>query len=306
MNVNWVNDDAAVSVLSDIGIEVVDREISVSEINKKASRENRARRECLDSSRIEGIYHSMQKGVPIPKIVVRKTNTGLVIAGGNHRFASINGSQTIHAHVIECTDDEFELACGLLNTVVGAGLTREERIEKAVHAVTALKMTYHAAASQFGVSETSVRDAVRMSDFYRSFDQLSSRARSKVTLTHVKALGDLQKNINVSRAAVNAICNASLTAKDVSELAKVARLKPTESEQVQVFINAIEQSQKEKKKVVPRKVKRHFSALCTQIQNLKGKQTWASLQFQPSEIEEQKKVIADVINILSCLLRADG
>lgn len=307
MNVNWVNDEAAIAVLNEIGItDVFDNEIDVANIDRKASKENRARDIPLDEERIEGFQSSMVRGVPIPKIVVRQTNKGLVIAGGNHRFASINGTKTIPVHVIRCTDEEFEIACGLLNTYVGVGITKSERIKKAVDSVVRLGLSQESAAKTWGVSVCAVRDACRMNDVSRRFPALPAKVKERVTLSHVKALGDLAKNDNVLRAAFACICDLKATAKEVAEIARIARQQPTEAGQISVFEERARQSRKDAARTVPRKVKKIFLTACATIENMKEKNTWQSLQFQQDEIEAAKKTLVEIMNMFSCLLKANG
>jgi hypothetical protein len=306
MDVNWVKDDAAIAVLNEIGIDVFDAEISVSTIDKKASKENRAREIPLDDERIEGFQSSMIRGVPIPKIVVRKTLRGMVIAGGNHRFASVNGTKTLPVHVIECTDEEFEVACGLLNTYVGVGMSKNERIKKSVMCVSRLGFSAEEAAKRWGVSVCAVRDACRMRDVSLRFPLLPAKIKDRVTASHIKSLGDLTKNDNVLKAAFACICDSKATAKEIADIAKHVRQQPTEAAQIAVFEEHARKARKEAVKVIPRKTRKVFLQACTTIQNMKDKQTWQSLQFQHDEIENGKKIVLQLMDMFSCLLKANG
>ena len=296
MNVNWVNDDAAIAVLKEIGIDVLNNVIDVTNIDRKASKENRARDIALDEERVEGLQNSIARGVPIPKIVVRKTNKGLVIAGGNHRFASL----------MECTDEEFEIACGLLNTYVGIGITKSERTKKAVDCVVRLGLTNQLAAKTWGVSVESVKDGVRMHELSRRFPSLPAKIKDRVTATHIRALGDLAKNDNVARAAFAYACESKATAREMGDIARIARQETTEADQIAVFEKHARQARKDMTKVVPRKVKKTFLQACTTIENMKEKNTWQSLQFQREEIESAKKTLLEIVNMFSSLLKADG
>lgn len=306
MNVNWVNDEAAIAVLKEIGIDVFDTVIDVTNIDRQASKENRARDIALDHERVEGLMNSMARGVPIPKIVVRKTSKSLVIAGGNHRFAGINGAKTIPVHVIECTDEEFEIVCGLLNTVVGMGITKSERVKKAVDCVVRLGLARQTAANTWGVSVEAVKDGVRMHELSRRFSSLPAKVKDRVTVAHIKALGDLTKNDNVLRAAFAYAAESKATAKEVGDLARIARQETTEAGQVAVFEKHAKQARKDMCKVLPRKVKKSFLQACTTLENMKEKNTWQSLQFQAEEIESAKKTLLEIVNMFSCLLKADG
>lgn len=306
MNVNWVNDEAAIAVLKEIGIDVFDTVIDVTNIDRQASKENRAREIALDQDRVEALQTSMARGVPIPKIVVRNTIKSYVIAGGNHRFAGINGAQTIPVHVMDCTDEEFEIACGLLNTVVGIGITKSERVKKAVDCVVRLGLTKQVAANTWGVPVEAVRDGVRMHDLSTRFPSLPAKVKDRVTFAHIKSLGDLTKNDNVVRAAFAYAAETKATAKEMGEIARIARQETTEAGQVAVFEKQTKQARKDMNKVVPRKVKKAFLQACTKLENMKEKNTWQSLQFQAEEIESAKKTLREIVNMFSCLLKADG
>ena len=175
---NWIDDVAGIAALEELGIRVYDAVIPVTSINRKASAENRARKHSLDESRIEGIVSARKRNIPIPKIVVRKSPTfGNVIAGGNHRFASLNGESSIPVHMIECTDAEFEIACKILNTVVGVGISKDERIAAAMDAHERLGVARKVACSMYGVSEGTLQDAIVKRNFTQRLMDLPSHIR---------------------------------------------------------------------------------------------------------------------------------
>jgi uncharacterized membrane protein YgaE (UPF0421/DUF939 family) len=145
-----------------------------------------------------------------------------------------------------------------------------------------------------------------MHEISKRFPAMSSKSKDRVTVSHIKSLGDLAKNDNVLRAAFASICESNATTKEVSDLAKTARQQTTEAAQIAVFENHASQARKESSRVVPRKTKKAFTQACTILLNMKDKQTWQSLQFQREEIEAAKKTLLDVMNIFRCLLKADG
>ena len=306
MSINWIKDEPGIAVLADAGIHVHDVVVSVDSINRKASAENRARKNPLDDSRIEGIKNAYVRGIPIPKIVVRKdARNGNVIAGGNHRFASLNGEKSIPVHMIECTDAEFETACKLLNTVVGDGMAKDDRIANAVDAHLRLQVEKKVACKLYGVSESTLNDAIKTREIQARLAAFPSRVRDSVTISHVKQLGELAKNDNVLRAAIQAVSVSKITAKDVADLAKEARSQSTESEQVAVFDRFTKLAEVDSTKAIPRRHRKAFLSACTQIKNAKGK-SWESLEFTKEEIAETKEIIKEAIATLGFLLRADG
>lgn len=307
-DVNWVADDAGLSALDELGIEYSHALIDVESIDRKASAENRARKYPLDDSRIEGIKNAMLRGIPIPKIIVRKRRDGsYVIVGGNHRFNSLDAeSSTIPVHIVTCTDTEFEIACKVLNTVVGVGLSRQERIDAAIDATDRLGVSRALACRIYGVSETVVAECSKHRQVLVRLSGVSPRVRDCFTQSHAKILGDLAKNDNILRAAANLVAMRKLTTKDLHEIAKEARAQTTEAGQVTVFESAAKMHESESNKLVPRKIKRQFLISCTHIKNLKGHETWESLEFRPDEIADAKKIAKDAASILSYLCRVDG
>lgn len=305
-DVNWVRDDAAVVVLSDIGLPVVDEVVNVNMIDLRKSRENRARKNPLDDTRLDGIKNAIRKGVPIPQIVLRRLNSGYVIAGGNHRFASINGARSVPAHVIECSDLEFETVCRLLNTVVGEGMTRDERIESAADAVMRLGLSQVEAATLYGVSPSTVGQAVSAEKAKARMASLPASVRKKVKSSHIRKLGDIANNDNVLRSAMLFIADTKASTADVAEVSKIAKTKTTEAEQVAVFEDAARLRANEKRRVYVRPIRKAFLASVGSLQQLRGKQAWSELQIETAEIEIVKKQVKDVITMLQRLCRADG
>ena len=307
MDINWIDDEAGIAVLQDIGIDVCDATIAVDSINRKASAENRARKNPLDESRLDGIRSAYERRIPIPKIVVRKDpRHGNVIAGGNHRFGGLNGEKIIPVHQIQCTDAEFEMACKLLNTVVGDGMCREDRVANAMRDHERLGVDRKTACKIYGIKESALADAIKHREVISKIASLPSKVRDSVTLTHVKTLGELAKNQNVMRAAANAIGATKISVKDFAELCKEAREANTEAEQIVVFERFSKLYRLDAERVVPRKIKQTFLSACARIKNLKDKKTWESLEFAQSEITDAKIIAMEVLNILSYLCKENG
>lgn len=304
---NWIDDQAGLAALKALGIRVYDAVIPVISINKKASAENRARKEPLDESRVEGIVSARQRNIPIPKIVVRKSpKLGNVIAGGNHRFAGLNGEVNIPVHMIECTDAEFEIACKVLNTVVGVGMTKEERVEAAMDAYQRLGVDKQNACKIYGVAESSLQDAIRKRELALRLRDLPSHVRSNMTPSHFRALGELGKNDNVFRAASILVGQTKLPVAQLNELAKEAREQKTEAGQVLVFEKHLQHVEKEKSAVVPRKIKKAFLMAVSSVCKFKENKTWESLEITKQEVAEIKAQARTAISILSGLCREDG
>ena len=305
----WVNDEAAQVVLLDMGIETVETVISVGSIDRKKSSENRARATPLDDTRIDGIAAAAAKGVPIPKIVVRSTGDCYVIVGGNHRFAACGNVASIPVHVVTCTDAEFETACRVLNTVVGVGMTKAERVQSAVSDVQRLGITRTVAARLYGLSPKEVSVAiVEVELCRRATEVLPVHIAKKVSKTHLKTLADLSKNDNVLRAACNAVAMGGLTVNQFSDVVKTVRTKTTEAEQIAVFENIVSVATSGKGKIIPRKKRAALVSILNNLEklNTEAAVTWAAMEVETHEVTTMKERLDASIHILQILLQVDG
>jgi len=305
----WIDDEAAQVVLLDMGIETTEKVISVASIDRKKSSENRARVTPLDDTRIDGIAAAAAKGVPMPKIVVRGVGEAYVIVGGNHRFAACGSVASIPVHVIVCTDAEFETACRVLNTVVGVGMTKAERIQSAVNDVQRLGITQVVAARLYGVKRKEISLAIVDTELMRRANQVCSpNIARKVSKTHLKKLAELSKNDNILRVACNAVVSGSLNTLQFSELVELAKQKTTEAEQVAVFEDAIRVNGDVNRRVIPRKKR---AALLSVINNLAKLNTgdvvtWETMEIDKDQIATLRQQLTQTIHILQTLLTASG
>lgn len=307
MNIIWVDDVAAEVVLNEIGIDCVSVEIQTRLIDRKASRENRARENPLDESRIEGIRSSAEKGVPIPKLVIRKLGEKFIIAGGNHRFAALGDVEKLPAHLIECTDAEFEIACRLLNTVVGVGMGKEERIKNAIDAIDRLGLSRSQASKIYGVSKSTLSNCYRLNHIKRRIVATQpASARNKIKQSHINILGDLCNNDNVLGAALELIYDKNTSFEDLVSAASVAKTKTTEAEQVRVFKDVVQLSAENERKVVRRNKRSQFLKILTQVRQLGGIKKWSELEVEKKEIETMKSILIDAINSLKNLSKVNG
>jgi len=305
----WIDDDAAKVVLLDMGLETSDEVIAAMEIDKVKSAQNRARATPLDDTRIEGISAAAEKGVPIPKIVVRKEAKGAyVIAGGNHRFAACaTDRDIIPVHVIQCTDAEFETACRVLNTVVGVGMTKDERLAAALDDIQRLGITQAMAAGLYGVSRSQIAKAAVDQDTRRRVAAiLPAHVVKQVPKTHLRHLGDLSRNDHILKAACMLISNAKLTVRQLLELTKEAKAKHTEADQLAVFEDAVTMHCSERPRVIPRRKKSEFASTLKRIKNLEGVQSWSALEIEASEMDVWIKQLDEAISILQRLSKVSG
>ncbi len=314
MKTIWVSDDAAKVVLANLGIICSDVVIDVNEIDLKASRENRARDIPLDESRIDGIKNAAGKGVPMPKIAVRKVTTQnlilkgkpYVIGGGNHRYDALGQyEKKLPVHVFECTDAEFEIACRVLNTVVGNGMSKDERVRAAMDSHERLGLSQESVCAIYGVTLPSLKYAISVANMDRRLQALDPKLKSAMTPSHIRKLGDLAKNDNVLRVAATLTKEKGLTTKELDELCMIARNQNTEAQQIAVFEREMAR-QDASKILVPKKIRAKFVSALNSIEQLKDKKTWESLEISKKEIETFRSQICNVRNILNFLLEENG
>lgn len=308
MNVNWIDDTAGVAVVTAKGITVSDIDISVAEIDKRASAENRARPIPLDKERLDGIRHSYKAGIPVPKIFVRKKGHRYIVAGGNHRLNSLPTEvRRISVHCMECTDAEFERICRQLNTVVGEGMTKQQRIEAAIDAVERLGDSIKVAADDYGLEVHVLQSAVKHSRTLARLEAISPKSGRHVTRTHARTLGDLANNNNVLRAASNYISEAKPTLDDLKEISRVARKQETEASQVKVFEDAMLAAVSLKSRTIPRHNRKAFLSGLTQLEKtVKGGATWESVELAKEEIPAVKSRVESIRDFFNCLLKGNG
>jgi len=307
MAINWIDDAPAMAIADGMGIRHSLATIMISDIDKKKSAENRARDIPLDESRREGIRHSMDSGIPIPKIFVRAVGGEYVIAGGNHRFSGIDlRTKAIPVHVAFCTDAEFEIFCRALNTVVGVGMTHAERMKAAVDAVNRMGVSRKDAAAIYGVVQKSLEIAVRKAALEYRIESVLPGVRKKITASHLVCLGEMASNDNVLRAAADFVDKSKATVIEFSELAKEAKSKATEADAVAVFEVATMPYKKGKRASVPKRVRKSLLDVLTQIESLEGKTSWRQLELDPIEIAKVHARILKATSILDSLLRDSG
>lgn len=310
LDINWIRDVQALSEMAkpEIRIHATDMIIPVSAINKKASLENRARKDPLDLAHVASIRKAFDKSMPVPMIVVRKiSETEYWIAGGNHRFSGLpTGVMSIKAHVIVCTDIEFEIVSFVLNKLNGLPPIKGESLEKAVDACQRLGMGQKQAAEIFDVNVQSIQDLIKHRSVMAKLQLMPPKVREAMTPSHVKVIGELSKNDNVLRAASVAIANSKATVLEVANLCREARGKSTEGDQVAVFTNYARLNKTEEEKPIPRKIRNSFTKSCQTIKSFKDKKSWQSLEFNADQVQEAKHLAREVIDILSYLCLADG
>lgn len=305
--INWIEDQPAMAIADKLGLLHVVIDMEVNEIDRGRSSENRARDIPLNEGRLDGIRHSYATSIPMPMIFVRVTSQHNVIAGGNHRFNSLPDYVTqIKVHAVECTDAEFEIFCRALNTVVGEGMTHQERIRSSVDAVLRLGLTRVAAREIYGLSKAEVDNAVKREVAKQRILSLVPSAGGKLLNSHLLKLSELGNNDNVLKAATTLLVKSNMSGHQFADIVSQAKAKTTESEQIAVFASATSAYQKGKTISVPKLARKNFVTALTKIETLMDKKTWQALEIDAMDIPSIKKRVEQIEDYLNCLCRANG
>lgn len=308
MTITWTVDFGAQFTLQKLGIAYMQSTVRISLIDRKASAENRARETPLDKEKVQLIVNAVKAGAPLPSIVLRERKDGrFVVAGGNHRFnAAVALEETsVTAYVIKCTDAEFETLCRQLNTTEGDGAKASERCKWAAQDILRENITQVEAAERYGLGVSQVATAVRVLRVQNRLDSMMTTGGARLTPTHVNVLGDLSHNDNILQAAAELIADGAI-AKDVQEVAKRARTKNTEAEQVGEFVAALELRRELANKPVRRTKRTTFLAWISNGEKLCKVTELSELEILDSEMEAVKERLQAVINCLQCLCKGSG
>lgn len=282
-------------------------EISVADIDRGKSSENRARDIPLDDTRLEGITHSYMVGIPMPMIFVRVASRSIIIAGGNHRFNGLpRGIEKIKVHAIECTDAEFELLCRALNTTVGVGMSRGERVRAAVDAVRRLGLTRTEARAIYGLSKGEIENAVKKSVVEQRIVNLVPAAKGKLLHSHCVRLGELAHNDNVLKAAAAYVIKSKCGTVEFARVVSLAKVETTEAKQVAIFESASGPYAKGKAVSVPRRIRTKFLTALTNIEIVLEKKSWQALEMEAADIPAVKAKLVRVIDSLNSLCKENG
>jgi len=299
----WIPDIGAEEAMTRLGIAWKVERVCMTDIDVPASRKNHARKEKLDKEHAESIAASQRRGDSMPMIVVRN-RAGLakpkIIAGGHHRHHGFdaNGVDEITAYVVECTDSEFVILCNVLNTSVGKGMTKAEKVEKAADAVMSQMMTTRQAAIHFGVDVSSVNARKRSSE---AGSRLLARTGKTLRLPQVTAvaLADIQAD-SVFREALELAESSKSPSKEVAKAIQMAGELP-EAEAIKAIRSfRIEEEANQRSVSSPKRTQ--FLRSLTMVSQLASEnKTLDALEIpkeMQKEVREKCKTIANFMNSL--------
>jgi len=309
--VNWIDDMPGLSVIDSLGLSCTTVTVDIKAIDKKESAQNRARDTPLDRDRAHGIARAINQNIPIPRLVFRKRKSGAkisyVVAGGNHRLHAINDvigkDDAVEAHVVDCSNEEFELLCRLLNTVVGEGASKTVRISQATDAVDRLGFAIQKAADMYHISRNDLKKAIQSRDIRTKFELTGK----KVSPSQINSIGmKCIDNDNVLRSMLPVIAKHSLTQAQVRDMSKKCEEQKTEQDMILAVMAFDEEMEKTKERPTPRPRRVNFLRL---IGGLEAAIVGASsaktlldyLQFSDEESEEVRQRCKKIATTLSCL-----
>jgi hypothetical protein len=309
--VNWIDDAAGLSVIESLGLAYETRSIQIGTIDKKESAQNRARETPLDKERSHGIARAMKQNVPMPRLVFRarkKDNkVKFVVAGGNHRLYAISEiireDEAVEAHIVDCSNEEFELLCRLLNTVVGEGSSVAVRIAQATDAVDRLGFPINKAAEMYHISRNDLKKAIQSRDIRTKFELTGK----KVSASQINSIGmKCIDNDNVLKAMLPVIAKHGLTRAQVRDMSKRCEEHKTESDMIHAVATYDAEMEKTKERPTPRPRRTNFLRLLTSIEASfvgasSAKTLLEFLQFSDEESEEVRQRCKKIANTLSCL-----
>lgn len=245
--VNWIPDLLALQRIESLGLTYEVMFITRDEIDIKTSRANTARSSRLDKDHSDAISKSILKGDGIPMLVVRDLDIPkkmrYVIAGGNHRDEGLDrvGEIQRKCYVVKCSDAEFIILCRVLNSIVGKGSTKDDRIKHACDAVENELMSKKDAGHEFNVTNSQINDELRARKQDRWLASKGSLAQNLPTVKR-EAICRIRADA-VFDKALEIATNKKVPGKDFAEAVKNANEMPSEAEAIaclQLFQNTFE------------------------------------------------------------------
>lgn len=152
--------------------------IKLSDIDRKASRHNQARREALTAEGVERYSYAIKNGQELPAVVVHRVGNKYVIIDGNHRDQSAlnEKKEKIRAYIIDpqTPSETITLMTIAANTMNGIAVDKAWALENALHLV------------ELGYDNKAVAKALNV-----SVNSIESHYKDRIA-------GDRARNLNVS------------------------------------------------------------------------------------------------------------
>lgn len=220
-------------------------DVLFSEINLEKSRKNNARvlTETIDEDLVQCFATAMEDGRPFFGCVCYQNGSGKLFADGNHRGKAFSQTKegkkktaTIGCYVLD-TDDQLliDLATRGLNTLVGKGQDKEERIEQALAMLTKYPhLTTAGVAKAWKLSQHSLAHALRARKTAKSLERKVAGIRD-IPRTAMLELSKLEHSEPALIEAASVVVDNDMKIDDVKCMVQAANAAKSDSARVEAI-----------------------------------------------------------------------
>lgn len=295
--VNWQIDEAAAAELEGMGLDWEQRDIRKQQFNVRESRFNGARRHRIDESAVADYRDSMQRGDVFPMIVACKVdgNSGLVIAGGNHRHAAVEGlpDEVMPAMCCSVSAVQFAILSRRLNRTNGKRETRTDRVKQAAELVAVYGLSQQAAADAMDVPHSTLATEIRAMEVRQALVLATGDDCSEVSNNVITTMGKFRNDHNVLQQLAT-LAKSGAGREEMRGILRELGTLPTESAKVKMLSDLCEQ--RKKKTVggrgVAMKIAQSFRRTTTQLENIIEKGESCNMQMDGPELDAIAKRLA--------------
>lgn len=233
----WMPDFAAEGMLRRLGVHW-DYLVSVpiQQISSGSSASDQPRlRKPIDFSKVDQYARDMHESVAFPSLVAyRRADATYIVLQGNHRLRAAKKARrtSCDLYVVDAPDQKTRyLIATTFNRANGLPSDPEEDLEHAVIAVKEYGMPVIAAAREYGVKQTTLRDEIA----FRASKERLEPASVVLNRTQMIVL-DKIANLHVLRDAAQLAADAQLSAEELMHVYKeIEAAEQTEQAQRQVI-----------------------------------------------------------------------
>jgi hypothetical protein len=292
--VNWQIDEAAAAELDGMGLDWEQKDIRKEQVNVRESRHNGARRYRIDESAVADYRESMQRGDVFPMIVVCKVDGsyGLVIAGGNHRHAAVEGlsDEAIPAMCCSASAVQFAILSRRLNRTNGKRETRADRVKQAAELVAVFGLDQNAAADAMDVPQSTLATEIRAMEVRQALVLATGDDCSEVSNNVIVTMSKFRNDHNVLQQLATLAKSGAGRDEMRGTLRELSKL-PTEAAKVEMLAGLCDQ--RKKKTVggrgVAMKIAQNFRRITTQLENIILKGESCNMQMDGPELAKIAK-----------------
>lgn len=220
------------------------RMVSLSDIDKAASRGNQARLQAIDPALAERYTQSAKAGAVFPPLVLAEIGKRLIVVDGNHRHEMlIRTKRTEHpAYVIKVTETLRHVMSAAANTLNGQPPTDEERRFHALQLAGA-GYTQPRIAAMTGLNKSTTERILRADKARKRCND--QKAALKLEDTVLDDLGRIRSDVVLTFAVQQAAARHISTSK-ARDLATKVNQGGSESEQVALLDEFVDEMDRER------------------------------------------------------------